>query len=181
MTWLIAHKQYTRITFMILLLVALSGTWAYDLIHVPAQYDCSLPNVRLQGDYCGIPFSVFGHYRVFLIPMIGHLGEAVSFILAGQASVGIFLLSFGQPFLPLLPLLTTPILLLSHDGRYRHLAHLLILGATAGYGLWYALFSLLRPYSPLSVWGVWLFTVLTISMFIIELWVFRANRRTADA
>jgi hypothetical protein len=100
MSWLIVHKQYTRITFMALLLVALSGTWAYDLIHVPAQYDCSLPNVRLRGDFCGIPFSVFDHYRVIVAPLFEHVWDSDSQLAAIQAIIIIFR-SSGQASLPL--------------------------------------------------------------------------------
>jgi hypothetical protein len=180
MSWLMVHKQRPRITFLALLLVALSGTWAYDLIHVPAQYDCSLPNVRLRGDFCGIPFSVFDHYRVIVAPLFEHVWDGDSQLTAAQAIIAIFV-SSGQASLPLLPLLTTLILLLSHDGNYRHFAHIMVLGGTAVFGLTYALFSLLRPYSPLSVWGVWLFVILTGSLFFVELRLFRANIGTADA
>lgn len=40
-----------------LLIVSLLGPWMYDVIHVPAEYTCDNPFVRLEGDFCGLPLS----------------------------------------------------------------------------------------------------------------------------
>ena len=39
------------------LLVAIMGPWTFDLIHVPSEYPCSAPFIRLEGDFCGTPMS----------------------------------------------------------------------------------------------------------------------------
>lgn len=60
--------HFWRTAALTLLLIAMAGPWVYDLIHVPAQYSCDGPNVRLQGDFCGLPFPGFNVF--FLLPLI---------------------------------------------------------------------------------------------------------------
>lgn len=40
-----------RVVILLSLLVAIMGPWTFDRIHVPAQYTCSTPFVRLEGDF----------------------------------------------------------------------------------------------------------------------------------
>ena len=51
------NKRLWRGLLLGLLLVALMGPWVFDLIHVPAEYPCSAPFIRLEGDYCGVPLT----------------------------------------------------------------------------------------------------------------------------
>jgi len=36
---------------------ALVGPWIYERVNVPARYVCAAPNIRIEGDYCGVPLS----------------------------------------------------------------------------------------------------------------------------
>jgi hypothetical protein len=63
--------------------VGLLGPWAYDLINVPAEFTCNAPNVRLEGDYCGMPLSgilIFGG-------MIGGMVDASARLMEGGVTV----------------------------------------------------------------------------------------------
>ena len=53
------QKHKLRMVVLVGMIVAFLGPWAFDRINVPAQYECTPPNIRLYGDFCGIPFSGF--------------------------------------------------------------------------------------------------------------------------
>ena len=57
MSWIVEHKRLWGIAILALLLLAILGPWAYDQINVPAEYPCSAPFIRLEGDFCGVPYS----------------------------------------------------------------------------------------------------------------------------
>ena len=50
-------RGYCRVILLSLLSLALIGPWMFDLIHVPAEYTCYAPIVRLYGDFCGVPLA----------------------------------------------------------------------------------------------------------------------------
>jgi hypothetical protein len=174
MDWFHKNKRRWRIAFLILLTLAVSGPWAFDLIHVPSQYACSPPHVRLNGDFCGIPISVIGNFTIILFPIIGSVGAG---LFTGKVGLGTLLTAFFLPLLPLLPFLTTLFLILGKDRQQRHIFQLAALGLVAAFSLFYGLGSILRPHSALRVWGLWLYLSLTISMLFLELLVFKLNRR----
>jgi hypothetical protein len=55
MVWTNEYKKVWRVAVLVLLLVAIMGPWTFDRIHVPSEYSCSSPYIRLEGDFCGIP------------------------------------------------------------------------------------------------------------------------------
>lgn len=57
MAWIEQNKVFWRIIVLYLPMIAFIGPWSYESIHVPAQYDCSGPSFRLEGDYCCTPLS----------------------------------------------------------------------------------------------------------------------------
>ncbi len=51
------YRTVGRFVLLLLLGLAFVGPWFFDLIMVPAEYECNLPFVRLEGDFCGSPMS----------------------------------------------------------------------------------------------------------------------------
>ena len=170
MKWVNEHKRYLRITFSIFLAIAISGPWFFDTIHVPAQYTCSAPNVRLDGDFCGLPLSITWFFSEILREPL--------YLLKGQVN-GTF--SFGDAFrqlvfflvlfLLLLPVLSSVILILRGERRRWQVLHTVGLGLAAGIVGWIAWLG----YSQASwmLWGLWLYVGLTVSMCILEVLIGR--------
>ncbi len=48
MKWLKTHQRVWRLAILLLLLIAIAGPWAFDLVNVPAEYSCAAPYVRLK-------------------------------------------------------------------------------------------------------------------------------------
>jgi hypothetical protein len=91
------NKRILRAIVLGLLMVALLGPWVFDIIHIPGEFPCSDPWIRVGGDFCGLP--VPGIYSVL-------------------GFIGIFFL---------LPVISTTALLLRNDGRPWFMFHILAL------------------------------------------------------
>lgn len=165
MSWITKHPRIWRTAGLVLMLVAISGPWGFDRIHVPAQYPCSAPNVRLEGDFCGLPLSL----TYSLLGFFGDLRGTVSTLVRYPLSV--------LSILPLLPILSTLLLLL--PGRrsrslWFHLAAL-SLGAlatlfVAGLGFSLANWALGVAW---MLWGLWLYVAVTTALLLFEVLTFR--------
>ncbi|HMS01246.1 MAG TPA: hypothetical protein PKE62_18530 [Anaerolineales bacterium] len=59
-----------RAGVLLLLILALLGPWMFDQINVPAEYDCSAPFIRLNGDFCGLPISGLRFFWLSILPLI---------------------------------------------------------------------------------------------------------------
>ena len=182
MLWLMQHKNIWRVAVLVLLLVAVIGPWAFDEINVPAEYTCSAPNIRLEGDFCGLPMS--GTW--ILLMVIGHLASVVVGLVTGTAYFSesesgplIYILNsamlFVLAFLILLPLISTLLLILRGERRRWQVLHLVALGLAAGTGLLFGLSSLPRLYGAL--WGSWLYIGVTLCALVLELMMFLTAQR----
>jgi hypothetical protein len=172
------RQRIWRLLFLLLLTVAILGPWGYDLIHVPGPYTCSLPNVRVSEEFCGIPFSLITHMTVFIVPMFRHFGETAAHLAAGEINpLGILLFTLVS-FSPFIPFLTAGILILSRNQQRWQPVHLLGLGLAGSLTLFLAVTSWLRPYPTWRHWGLWLYLALALGALIVELMVRRANQAT---
>lgn len=90
---------------LVVFLLALQGPWTYDLIHVPAEYACSAPFVRLEGDFCGLPMSGMKTLPWFVLGFFGMITRLFTAYTDGY-SPGLFeylrSLFFVVPILPLI-------------------------------------------------------------------------------
>jgi hypothetical protein len=59
----------------LLLVAMLVGPWVFDVIHVPGEFSCTPPWVRVGGNFCGLPvpgiYTALGNIGLFfLLPLI---------------------------------------------------------------------------------------------------------------
>lgn len=178
MQWAHEHRKLLRIIFLVGLVIALLGPWMFDQIMVPAQYTCSPPNVRLDGDFCGMPLSISWFY--FQGGIFSQLSYLVKGIAAGELkpgdAVGQALVN-GFLILILLPLLTTALLIWRPETSGRSVFHVIMLGLAAGIVGIMAATSYSR--AMWLLWGLWLYIALIICMLVLEIfWMIRpANHR----
>jgi hypothetical protein len=170
MQWINDHRYQWGGILLVLLIISLFGTWGYDLLHVPAQYDCGWPNVRLEGDFCGYPVTglwfpsmlVVSFFRVLVGKMtISDLGVGAADIL--------WLLPFVLIPLPAI----SALLWIATKNRPRQwLFHLAAWGLAASF-IWFPynvmLLTTQFKYHPARRWGLWLYTALVTIVFIIEI------------
>ena len=138
MVFLIRYKNVWRLLLLLLLFVALSGPWTLDLINVPAEYPCSAPFIRLEGDFCGLPLS---GWRVILL---------FSCVL----------------FLFVLPVFATLLIMMRGYRRGRQIFLMASWGLALSAAIWFGIAGYPRLFWV--VWGVWLYIGSAASALILE-------------
>jgi hypothetical protein len=138
MSWLEKHKRIWRTAIFILLILAVLGPWAYERISVPAEYACSPPYIRLEGDFCGFPWSwIRGFFWVsggLISISVGMVtGELIFIEWIREIFVSLLL------FLPLLPFFSTLLLILREDHPHRQVFTIIAWGLSIGMGLFWGL------------------------------------------
>lgn len=172
----VTQKQKTawRAAAVVLLAIASLGPWMYDLIHVPAEYLCEGPYVRLQGDFCGLPFSLITGISTTLSSLAltaGAVGEEVT--IGRWLTAGLLYLLYLLLFT--IPIWVTLALVLRQGSRRLQTLHLIVCAVAAlGGGLTVTAQAIWRYAAP---WGVLLYTSILLILVILELlaryWDFR--------
>jgi hypothetical protein len=176
--WINGHKRIWRTAVLVLLFISITGPWTFDLIHVPAEYACSLPNYRLEGDFCGIPFSALGIFPL----SIGHFLQVVSQLITGTtvlSAVPLELLISSSYLLLFLPFLTTMLMIFrgSHQSKFV----VVIWGLAVGMALFFGVSFLIRPHPELwHIWlfrGVWFYIGISTMALLLELTMLTADNQ----
>jgi hypothetical protein len=173
MKWIREQKRFVRLVFLVGMVIAIAGPWAFDRINVPAQFDCSPPNIRLEGDFCGLPLSL----AWVLSSVLGGLAYIVR-----EADLGSLRFAALLPelrlylflFLLIFPLVSTAVLVLRGGGRRwqtLHIAGLVLAAGIAGLLAW--LGNSTSGWTLQYLWGLWLYILLTASLFALEVFVLR--------
>jgi len=180
MSWINKHQRVWRVVILVLLLIAMLGPWAFDLINVPSEFSCS-PNVRLEGDFCGMPLSGIGVFSGMVGGLI-NLGVRLATGATAFTDVprellfSLLLLLLVAPFFSTLPLI------LGGDRRRWRVFHVVAWGLAVGIGLLLGLSGSSRLFWVFSrlfwmLWGIWLYIGLAGSALILEVLVLVAGRR----
>jgi hypothetical protein len=173
--WMNEHKRVWRVTWLVLLLVAIIGPWTFDHIFVPSEYLCSAPFIRLEGNFCGIPLSGIS----LLSTMAGGLANIAGELVAGTT---MFSDRFGEllfcllGLLLILPVSSTLFLILGEDQRGRFVFHVTALSLALGASLWLAIISYPKLFWVL--WGIWLYVGLTASALLVDVVLQMGSSRT---
>jgi hypothetical protein len=162
--WFVEYKKILRLAALTLLVIAMLGPWMFDVINVPAEYTCSLPNVRLYGDFCGLPLSGFEFFKLFIGGFFYMLFTFAFVNYPRELLIGLYIL-------PLIPFVTSLILLWKEEtGRLRTInliAWILALIPT----LTLFVFEINRQ--AIRLWGLWLYLLSALSAIILEAFINR--------
>jgi hypothetical protein len=176
MSWLSKYIRGLRFALLVLLVVAIIGPWGFDRINVPAQYPCQAPNIRLEGDFCGLPLSGFWIFSLIVTEIPGTIvrifnGTAVNMDLRPLLLMMLFL------FYLVVPIIIT-FLISWHENQHRRKAfHMASWGLAVGVGLFFAIIN----YSNLfwKLWGIWLFIGLAAVALILEILTLLAGKNAS--
>ncbi len=127
---------------MVLAVVAAMGPWFTDT-HPATEETCLTPLVWLGNGRCAC-----------LVSFIAALGQAV---IPGQASLLVLLLP------PLLPLITTFVILFVKERRYLWIGHLAV-WALAGAFVLFLFFRIRYSYHEVRLWGAALYGMVAVTM-----------------
>jgi len=177
-SWINEHKNVWRVAVLVLLPVAFLGPWAFDQINVPARYPCSPPNIRLEGDFCGVPLLGIQMFAW----IIGGLISVVVGLITGKVELAhrgfeflLILLYSLFVFLLILPIINTILLILRRDRKRQRVFHIVVCGLDLAVGLLWGMSHYPRFFYAL--WGIWLYIVLIISALVWEALALAAGKR----
>ena len=176
MSWINKNKKVLRVIILALLGVAFIGPWTFDLINVPSEYSCSAPNIRLYGDFCGVPLSgirilywmVSGF--IYAIKALG-TGSMLFYDWARELLFSLLL------FLILLPFFSTLLLILRGDSRRLQIFNVVTLSLALGLCLLLGFSNYPKLFWVL--WGVWLYIGVAAAALVLEILVLVAGRSTS--
>jgi hypothetical protein len=164
MTLLEKYKRGWRITFLLLLFIAIIGPWFLERINIPAPYDC--PGYRLDDNFCGTPKSILW----ILILVIFNLPDFIASLFSGPGSlVGLIFLSVLV--IILVPPFSSLFLIFYEDHSRRKKAQILLfsLGVAAAISFTIAI-QIIPSFSSSNrvLWGVWLYIMAATITIILE-------------
>jgi len=170
MSWIYEHQRKWRIALLVVMVVAFMGPWGFDLVNVPSEYECSAPNFRLEGDFCGIPLSGIQHIFWISGGFISMSFGLVTGEFVFSERMREFLL-FWLMLFPLLPFISTLLLILRGNNQRGQVFTIFAWVLAIGGGLFLRLIN--YPKLFWAVWGIWLYIGLAISALILEIVVLR--------
>lgn len=170
MTWLREHQHIWRTVILFLLVVSFMGPWTGDRISVPAEYDCSGPYIRTEGDMC----DVIGFVGI----IVGFLSVTGSLIEGTLAPVDLLrsLLFTGSYFLYILPVFSTFFLLLLGERQFK----LNILAWSLAI-ITFIFWSVIGAFPPSWMWGLRFYVGLALGALVVELSAFVADKQSGVA
>lgn len=172
--WFIKHKNILRQVALALLIISLLGPWGYDRIHVPAEYTCSLPNIRLYGDFCGMPMSWLSGFLLFAGAFFHILWQLITGTFTGRGGelLGVFLLALPIA-LPILPLFSFLLLLKKKAPSRLRGFHLIAWGLGCIFPVFIIAF---QPNIPiLLLWGPWLYFLAAVGAVVVEIFITKTS------
>ena len=175
MSWLNKYIRGLRFAFLGLLVVAVMGPWTFDLIVVPAKYSCSLPFVRLQGDFCGLPMSGIWILTGVTAELFNRFRGLFLEATANTDLRSLVLLTI-IPIIILLPILSTMLVYKREDRLRRQVFQLVVWGMAAGAGVFFG--SQNGPRIYWELWGTWLYIGLALAALIVEVVMLFVRRKT---
>ncbi|MCA9978826.1 MAG: hypothetical protein KC413_23865 [Anaerolineales bacterium] len=179
MFWFRQHARYWRIIILVLLAITFIGPWGYDLLDVPAPYDCSGSSFRVNDDFCGMPlpgvWAVLTSFGLVFVTLLQGDSSATFSILLIRVLFGLFILVTP------LPIFSSLFLLAPGENPWRVVRHvkvwvLAVVGGMDGF----LGFSLMRGLPPLPVWGLWAYVVLAPLALLMEVVLLVGGRRVGE-
>ncbi len=164
MDWLIRDRNFVRFTFLIFLVMSMMGPWAFDRIHVPAEYTCEHPFVRLNGDFCGSPLSWLSLVSWVTDGFLVTTRRLIAELFAGGAREFLAVLLV---MLPVLPFFSTLLLTGRKNSTRLKTIHLIAWGVGCLFPLLIIGSEWNGPVTKL--WGPWLYILLAIGAFLVEI------------
>ena len=179
MSFMIENNVLRRTLVLVFVIVSMLGPWTFDLINVPAQYDCDKPFVRLYGDFCGSPMSGIGN----VLWAASGFFSILDGLTKGTAGIPELIL-FVCVLIIVLPLFSTLLLIGYRNSRRLQTINVIVWGMACLPTL--ALFILQSNLDGFIrffylLWGLWLYILVAIGAIIAEILVLRLDNKPSMA
>jgi len=158
-----------------LFIVSMLGPWMFDLINVPAEYECDKPFVRLEGDFCGLPLSGIKFFTWFA----GGFFQIIVGLMTGTFTGRSRELIVGFSILPLIPFFTTlPLIWKKETPRLRTIN--LVTWILALIPTVFIFLETQRSGQVLRLWGPLLYILVAVGALTVEILIQRGKVKEAN-
>ena len=177
MSFIVENTVLGRKFALALFTISMLGPWAFDLLGVPAQFPCSSPSVRLNGDFCGYPMSGFGA----VIWASGSFFYILDGLTKGYLATQIpELITLIHTRIIVLPFFSILLLIWNKNSRRLQVINLIVLGSACLPALTIFIQQSARDqlvHLSYLLWGVWLYILVAIATNIFEILALRSNTK----
>jgi len=171
------YRFIGRIMLLVFLGISFVGPWFFDLIMVPAEYECNLPFVRLEGDFCGSPLSYLDFTFSIFVSDLSTIRSGFFSTLTLEDLYREFSFRFLF-FLVALPFFSTLLGLWKPRHRSLKIFNWTCWGLAVLISLGSLIFSeMLHP----ALWGIWLYRVAVLLALAWEVLLIRAQHSAKGA
>jgi len=169
---ILTHKDTIRWVLLAFFIISLLGPWVFDLINVPAEYTCSPPNVRLYGDFCGVPLSGFFIFSMIIGGFFSIISSLATGTFAGRARELLIMLLY---LLMILPFFTTIPFFWKKETRLLRTFNLVAWTLALIITLIFFFLAIQHSGRGLQLWGIWLYAITVISAITMEMLILKAG------
>jgi len=156
--------QRWRKIVLVLMLVAIIGPWAIERLSIPEPYECG-NGFRIDETFCGYPISGM---QIFIM-LFGNIFGSAFRLFVNDGNFAEFAISFCAVLFILLPMISLLLLIASKEKSFGggDMAHIGILTFAVILGL----IGISRETVEImwELWGIWLYLLLLISEWVLEL------------
>jgi hypothetical protein len=165
MKWIQVHGNYLR--GIALGIFVLLGPWTYDSLYVPARYECSSATFRISSDFCGLPMSGVRTFEWLVTGLLAQLSDFHAFPV--RLSNFIYIVFF---VFPILPFASNLLMISKRNPGWLQRTNLVLWGIACMLALPVVVVLRLEA-SAGRLWGLWLYTILTFWMLVVELFILK--------
>jgi len=159
------YRFVGRVMLLVLLGISFVGPWFFDVIMVPAEYECNLPFVRLDDELCGRPISFLQYFWMIIGSSVSTTRALVSGSLTLYDWSREYLFGF-MFYLAVLPIFSILFLLWKPKHRSLRIFNWITWSMAAVIALASAI--LLSDMRHPALWGIWLYRAVVVLALLWE-------------
>jgi hypothetical protein len=171
MSFIVENKVLLRKLVVALFGISMLGPWAFDLLGVPAQFPCGFPNVRLNGDFCGAPFSGFRGFIWAIRDFFLILDDLTKWHIVVRSPE---LDAFVSMWIIVLPFFSILLLIRYPNSQRVQIINLIVWGMACFPALRFFILQTSRDqlvHLSYLLWGVWFYIFVALGAIIFEVLV----------
>jgi hypothetical protein len=178
MSFIVENKVLFRKLVVAMFVISMLGPWAFDRLGVPAQFPCGYPNVRLNGDFCGAPFSGFRGLIWAIRDFFFILYDLIKWHIVVQSPPE--LITSVSMWIIALPIFSTLLLIRYPNSQRVQIINLAAWGTACFPALRFFILQTSRDqfvHLYYLLWGAWLYILVAIGTIIFEVLALRSHTK----
>jgi hypothetical protein len=177
MSFIVENKVLLRKLVVAMFVISMLGPWSFDLLSVPAQFPCGYPNVRLNGNFCGAPFSGFRGLVWATRDFFFILDDLIKWHIVVRIPE---LITFVSIWIIVIPFFSTLLLIRYPNSQRMQIINLIAWGMACFPALRFFILQTGRDqliHLSYLLWGIWFYIFAALGTIIFEVVVLRSHAK----